>query len=151
MIGADTSFLIPLAIEEHQFHRSALQLFAEVRASTDARVAVVPLVLSEFVHAVTDPKRFELPLSMLEAIGWVEDFLALTEVVLLEQQPAGIFRWLQWMGDYRLGRKRVLDTMLAASLQAAGVGRLLTANPADFRVFDVFELLVPAEADKPNT
>jgi hypothetical protein len=37
-----------------------------------------------------------------------------------------------------LGRKRLLDTQLAATYAAAGVTELLTANSADFAVFGVF-------------
>jgi hypothetical protein len=49
----------------------------------------------------------------------------------------------EWMRTYQLGRKRILDTMLAANLHVAGVRRLFTSNPDDFRVFGTFELLVP--------
>ncbi len=45
--------------------------------------------------------------------------------------------------DASLGRKRILDTQLAATLHRHGVRRLLTSNPDDFRVFGVFELIVP--------
>jgi predicted nucleic acid-binding protein len=147
MTGADTSILIPLAIEEHPLHESSGDLFAQLAQSSDPRIAVAPLVLSEFVHAVADPKRFETPLSVPEAIEWVRTFIALPEVTVLMPEPEGISCWLRWMGDYRLGRKRVLDTLLAASLHTAGVSRLLTANPADFRVFGIFDLLVPARAE----
>ena len=51
--------------------------------------------------------------------------------------------FFDWMLRYQLGRKRILDTMLAATLHTAGVRRFFTSNPDDFRVFGVFELLVP--------
>ncbi|HMJ89218.1 MAG TPA: hypothetical protein VK530_05355 [Candidatus Acidoferrum sp.] len=47
------------------------------------------------------------------------------------------------MNRFQLGRKRILDTQLAAILHTAGVHRLFTSNPRDFEVFGVFELLVP--------
>jgi predicted nucleic acid-binding protein len=148
MTGADTSILIPLAIEEHPLHESSGRLLAEVEQSADPRIAVVPLVLSEFVHAVSDPKRFQTPLSVRQALDWVKSFLSIPQSVLLMPESAGIYRWIEWMGIYRLGRKRVLDTLLAASLHTAGVSRLLTANPHDFRIFGVFELLVPEGSDE---
>jgi len=42
-----------------------------------------------------------------------------------------------------LGRKRILDTHLAAILHTRGVRRLLTSNPADFTVFRVLETVTP--------
>jgi hypothetical protein len=40
------------------------------------------------------------------------------------------------MRRYQLGRKRVLDTLLAATYRAADVTSLLTLNATDFTVFD---------------
>ena len=42
-----------------------------------------------------------------------------------------------------LGRKRILDTRLAAVLHSHGARRLLTSNPADFTVFSVLEVVAP--------
>ncbi len=48
---------------------------------------------------------------------------------------------LNWMRLYKLGRKRILDTHLAAILQSNGVRRLLTSNLADFALFDALEVI----------
>ena len=45
------------------------------------------------------------------------------------------------MIDFQLGRKRILDTQYAALLHTHGVRRLLTNNPDDFPVFNVFEIV----------
>jgi hypothetical protein len=50
---------------------------------------------------------------------------------------------LHWMRQFSLGRKRILDTHLAAILYTSGVRRLLTANPSDFTVFGVLEIITP--------
>jgi hypothetical protein len=50
---------------------------------------------------------------------------------------------LHWMRQFNRGRKRILDTHLAAVLHTAGVRRLLTFNPTDFVVFGVLEPVVP--------
>jgi hypothetical protein len=50
---------------------------------------------------------------------------------------------MSWLRQFALGRKRILDTHLAAVLHGAGVQRLLTSNPDDFAVFGVFELIKP--------
>ncbi len=144
MTGIDTSALIPLAIEEHPLRGAATELMA--KASETDLVAVVPLVLAEFLHTVTDARRFERPKTMDEAIAWLTDFLDLPSVTLLGPEPETMNLWLRWMKIHGLGRKRTLDTQLAATLHKAGIRRLLTANPRDFRIFGAFELLVPTEA-----
>jgi len=47
------------------------------------------------------------------------------------------------MSKYGLGRKRIIDTHLAASLYSAGVRRIMTSNAGDFSTFGAFELLTP--------
>ena len=51
---------------------------------------------------------------------------------------------LRWMRQFNLGRKRILDTHLAAILHTAGARRLLTSNAKDFTVFNVFEIIAPS-------
>ncbi|HLE36204.1 MAG TPA: hypothetical protein VI699_03555 [Candidatus Acidoferrales bacterium] len=48
--------------------------------------------------------------------------------------------FLDWLEEHKLGRKRLLDTMLAATLQTGGVTSLLTLNQKDFTVFEDFTL-----------
>lgn len=47
------------------------------------------------------------------------------------------------MKKFDLGRKRILDTHLAAILYTNGVRRLLTSNPSDFTVFGALETVTP--------
>ncbi|MBP5465411.1 MAG: hypothetical protein J6Y13_09605 [Treponema sp.] len=42
---------------------------------------------------------------------------------------------------HRLGRKRIQDTHMAAAFAEAGVTELWTANPADFTIFEMFDLV----------
>lgn len=44
------------------------------------------------------------------------------------------------MREHRLGRKRLLDTLLAASYHRAGVRRIATTDWRDFAVYGVFEI-----------
>lgn len=39
-----------------------------------------------------------------------------------------------WLTRYQLGRKRLLDTMLAATFHRAGVKRIITNNDRGYRV-----------------
>jgi predicted nucleic acid-binding protein len=44
---------------------------------------------------------------------------------------------------HRLGRNRILDTLLAATYKTAGIGSVLTTNARDFSVFNAFQLVTP--------
>ena len=57
-------------------------------------------------------------------------------------------KWfLDAMACHRLGRKRVLDTMLAAIYRSAGITSLLTLNAEDFAVFREFSCLGPSHPE----
>ncbi len=142
MTGLDCNILVQLAIADHPANqRTVLAVQAEVQRGN--RLVIPGLVVSEFLHVVTDPRRFAPPLTMAEAITWVEDFLANSQVHVLESSPASVAQTLSWLRQFDLGRKRILDTYLAAALHSAGVRRLLTSNPADFGVFSTLELVTP--------
>lgn len=48
------------------------------------------------------------------------------------------------MAQFRLGRRRILDTSLVVTLEAAGVYRLATLNGRDFAVFQFLEIIDPS-------
>jgi hypothetical protein len=57
---------------------------------------------------------------------------------------AGAVRqFLTWLQQFALGRRRLLDTLLAATYRQAGIQSLLTTNPADFTLFGAFRCMTP--------
>jgi hypothetical protein len=52
-------------------------------------------------------------------------------------------QFLAWLQQFSLGRKRLLDTLLAATYRQAGIQSLLTTNQVDFLVFGVFTCITP--------
>jgi hypothetical protein len=99
-------------------------------------------VRAEFIHVVTDPRRFQKPLTADEAVDKARFWWDAAEVQHVFPTDASTRLFLDWMQRYQLGRKRILDTELAAILWTAGVRQILTANPSDFQMFG-FELLTP--------
>lgn len=67
MTGLDTSFLVALSVKEHDRHERARALFRE-QARNEALV-LTPDVVAEFIHAITDPRRFRQPFTMQEALN----------------------------------------------------------------------------------
>ncbi len=51
------------------------------------------------------------------------------------------------MKEYSLGRKRILDTALAATLESSGVVKLATLKRKDFAVFTFLDLVSPEGTD----
>jgi toxin-antitoxin system PIN domain toxin len=142
MIGLDCNILVQLALQDHPAHGATLN---SVQAETQRGVRLVfpSLIVDEFLHVITDDRRFNPPLTMPEALDFVEDLLANPSVTLLESNEEIQMQTIRWMRQFKLGRKRILDTHLAAALHTAGVRRLLTSNPKDFTVFGVFEIIIP--------
>jgi toxin-antitoxin system PIN domain toxin len=142
MIGLDCNILVQIAISDHPAHA---RTHAAVQSEMEQGEKLVfpSLIATEFLHVVTNERRFAPPLTMPEALDWLRDFLAHPAVSILEPTPASTDQTLRWMRQFNLGRKRILDTHLAAILHTRGVRRLLTSNPADFTVFRVLETVTP--------
>lgn len=138
--GIDTDFLVAVEILEHPFHREAdALLHGLLRDGHD--LAVSPQTLAEFIHVVTDERRMPQPLRMSEAIARAEQWWQAVEVVRVFPDGRSVSDFLAWLTRYRLGRKRLLDTMLAATLKSSGVKRIVTNNERDFKDLDGLEVV----------
>lgn len=137
MIGIDTSFLVAWAIPEHPQHAACRTLSTE--AVQAGRVfGLTPGILAEFIHVATDPRRFSQPLPMAEALRLARFWAQAVEVSLLRQDALVTEQWLLWMERFQLGRKRLLDTLIAATWHTSGISEIYTLNPADFVLFGHF-------------
>ena len=143
MIGVDTTFLVQLELVELPAHKAAHEILQREILQPHTPLALAPQVLSEFIHVATDPRRFQTPLTMDEAVAKAGFWWSAGEVQHVFPGSESTILFLDWMKRHQLGRKRLLDTQLAAVLWTAGVRSLLTSNPADFQIFG-FRLLVPA-------
>jgi predicted nucleic acid-binding protein len=142
MIGLDCNILVQLAMADHAANGQTVTA-VEAETQKGEKLVIPPFVVAEFLHVTTDARRFTPPLTMVEAIDWIEEFLKNPSVRVLEPSQASLDQTLRWMRQFTLGRKRILDTQLAATLQCSGVRRLLTSNPDDFAVFGALETVTP--------
>ena len=140
--GLDTGFLVAAEVSEHAEHADARDTLARLLSAGDL-IAVAPQVLAEFIHIVTDPRRFAQPLDMTAARQLAEQWWTAREVVRVFPDDAATRQFLAWLQQFSLGRKRLLDTLLAATYRQAGIPSLLTTNPADFGVFGAFACITP--------
>ena len=138
--GIDTDFLVAAEIRDHPFHAHADALLADLLANGHD-LAVAPQTLAEFIHIVTDAKRMPSPLGMAEAVQRATHWWHAAEVVRVFPDGEVATDFLTWLQRHSLGRKRLLDTLLAATFIRAGIRRIITNNERDYRVFGVFEIL----------
>lgn len=135
--------LLHWCYEGSPHHPAIRSWFAEAETSGH-RFALTQQILAEFLHVATDPRRFEQPLSMSDAIEISMDLWHSPDVERLTMGPEVHSRICDLMLRLRLGRKRILDTQLAATLELAGVAQLATLNGRDFKIFPFLEVIDPS-------
>jgi predicted nucleic acid-binding protein len=138
--GIDTDYLVALEIRDHIYHEAADLLLGQLLDSGHD-FAVAPQTLAEFIHVVTDPRRMRDPLEMGEAIQRAESWWESKEVVRLFPNDRSVGEWLLMLDRHRLGRRRLLDTLLAATFSSHGIKKLITNNGSDYEVLDAFEII----------
>jgi predicted nucleic acid-binding protein len=140
--GLDTGFLVAAEVKEHAEHSDARATLARLLGAND-KLALAPQVLAEFIHIVTDPRRFAHPLDMAAAQQLAEQWWTASDILQIFPDASATQQFLDWLAQYFLGRKRLLDTLLAATYYRAGIPSLLTTNAVDFAIFGVFNCITP--------
>jgi predicted nucleic acid-binding protein len=140
--GVDTTFLVQAEVQEHPGHAAAEAKLEEVLGAGDTLV-LAPQVLVEFIHIVTDARRFSDPLPVKQAISRAALWWNAREVAHALPDQESVVLYLDWIAEHRLGRKRLLDTLLAATYFTSGVRSILSSNARDYGVFGCFEVVVP--------
>lgn len=143
MTGLDTTFLLELEIREHPGHEKAVAYLGEKILDAGIPLALASQVLCEFIHIATDPTRFSTPMSQAQAVERALFWWTAKEVEPVHPTIHSTRLFLDWMTQFRLGRKRILDTHLAAIYHEAGVDRILTTNIRDFSLFGCFQVITP--------
>jgi predicted nucleic acid-binding protein len=132
MIGLDTSFVVAFEVQSHPFHAAARRVAAEYAAEG---LAVAPQVLAELIHVVTDDRRFQRPLAVSDAIARSRRWWMARETRRVYPTDDAVVLFHDWLVEPRLGRKRLLDVLLAATYQSAGIGVIASSDARGFRCF----------------
>jgi predicted nucleic acid-binding protein len=140
--GVDTTFLVQLEVRSAPGHGHARSWLREA-VESGARLALAPQVLTEFVHVATDAARFERPLSVPAAAQRANDWWNAREVQQVHADANAVSVFFDWLEKHRLGRKRLLDTMLAATYFAHGLTDIVTSNARDYSIFGEFRIHSP--------
>ena len=142
-VGVDTTFLIQLEILEANGHKRACAFLDQQILQRGESLALAPQVLAEFIHIVTDAHRFASPLAMASALQRSEFWWEASEVQPVFPNRHSVRLFLQWMSKHHLGRKRILDTMLAATYVAHGIHTIISSNTRDYSVYQEIEAIDP--------
>jgi toxin-antitoxin system PIN domain toxin len=142
--GLDTNVLVYAHVPGFAQHAVARAFVQKRLARLHGTVVVTPMVLHELVHVITDPRRFDPPVTMGEALEVARRYLRRSNVECMAVDEAAVTRALELLEEHRLGRRHVADCLLAGTLLRHGVTELATYNPDDFRRFDGLHVVVPS-------
>lgn len=143
ILGVDTDILVTWVMRGTPLHTAVRRFVEHEIQDQGSLLGLTPQVIQEFLHVTTDPRRFEHPLAMPEALRICRSLGSSREVQWILPSPEALPRTLDLLDQFKLGRKRILDTALAATLECAGVQRLMTLNRRDYEVFPFLELVGP--------
>jgi predicted nucleic acid-binding protein len=138
--GLDTSFIVAVEIAGHPGHVAARDFLDRVLHEGQA-LALAPQVLAEFIHVISDARRFERPLTIAQARERAERWWNAEEVLRVFPGVHTAPMFFNWLREHSLGRKRLLDTLLAATYLDNEVTSIVTTNARDFRVFGCFSVV----------
>lgn len=141
--AVDTNVLVVAHIASATHHARVRRYLVAQLAQPDVTLIVTPLILHEFVHIITDARRFAPPVSMHEATAIARLYLEHSNIECLSTDRDAIALALTLLEKHQLGRKRIADTLFAATLLGNDVREIVTCNPSDFAVFNVFALADP--------
>ena len=140
MIGLDTCFLIDLYWQDSPRNKNAHALFSRLINDESIQIAIYFNCFNEFLHVITDSKRFSNAFTIQEAIAVIDFWCDLDRVKVLYPNDTSFKRTLAWMNMYKLGRNRVNGTQLASCYLSNNITSIITANPKAFEIFRSFEL-----------
>jgi predicted nucleic acid-binding protein len=143
-LGIDSNVLLQAHLPALDRHELAHRYLHRQLALPGVTLILTPLVLHEFVHVVTDGRRFDPPVAMTEALTLARGYLGRSNVECIATDEASLLLALDLLSRHNLGRKRIADTLFAATLLAHGVHRLVTFNVADFKLFEGLTAVEPA-------
>jgi predicted nucleic acid-binding protein len=133
--GLDTNVLVYTHIPTMPDHDIVRRFLHAQLHAPEITLAVTAQILHEFVHVVTDPRRFEPPVAMAEAVAIARLYLHRTNVDCVWTDAACVREAFDLLEQHALGRTRIADTLFVATLLHHDIHEVITCNPSDFRGF----------------
>lgn len=131
----DTNVLLRANVAEAPLHDEALTAIKTLRARGDT-LWISRQVLREFMATLTRPQTFAAPRPVATIADRVRYFQ--THFWIADDTSAVTERLLVLLQTIPVGGKQVHDANIVATMQAYGIGHLLTLNTADFARFSPY-------------
>lgn len=142
--AVDTNVLVIAHVAAAPHHERVRRYLMDQLSVPDVTLVVTPLILHEFVHIITDARRFAPPVAMHEATAIARLYLDHANIECVGVDRNAISLAFALLDKHQLGRKRIADTLLAATLMQNEVREIITCDRSDFAVFNAFTLVDPA-------
>src|SRR5947208_3189795 len=140
----DTNILTRCIEPAHPHHQLANDAVAALIRRGD-RLCLVPQVLYEYFVVCTRPQQENggLGMSNAEGVAEIKRVQSLFELLL---DPPNLYSvWLQLIEQHAVMGKRAHDARIVAALAAGQIPAILTFNDRDFRRYQGFTVLDPAQ------
>lgn len=141
--GIDTNVLIYAHFPIFEDHPRVRRFLLGQLQDPEVVLVLTPGVLHEWVHIVTDARRFDPPLVMEEAIALARGYLDKSNIEVLSPSEESLLLAFEMIENHKLGRRRIADTLLAATLLEDGAQEIITCNPRDFALFEGLKVIDP--------
>jgi predicted nucleic acid-binding protein len=136
----DTNILVYASIPESPLHLVAIETIQTLQeAGTELWIS--RQVLREYLATLTRPQAFTEPIPIATLIAEIRFFA--NRFRIAEDNLQVTERLLALMEQVPIGGRQVHDANIVATMQAYGIGQLLTHNVADFNRFSDFITLLP--------
>lgn len=142
-LGLDTNVLVHLHLPSSDSHERVRATMHRLVHDESAILVLTPTVMDEFVHLITDPRRFNPAVTMSEALGLARSYLGRRNVEWAAAGEQALAHAITVMDRFGLGRKRISDCLIAATYVEHGVDALVTCDPDDFRGFEQLAIIDP--------
>ncbi len=128
----DTNILLRANVAEAPLHAEALAAIRALRARGDV-LWISRQVLREFMAVLSRPQTFAAPRPLATIVERVRYFQA--HFWVADDTSVVTERLLSLVQTVPVGGKQVHDANIVATMQAYGIGHLLTLNVVDFTRF----------------
>jgi predicted nucleic acid-binding protein len=148
--GLDTNVLVYAHVALLPGHSEVREFLLDQLHDAETTLVLTAGVLHEFVHVVTDERRFQPSVTMHDAIALARLYLGRSNIQYVDSDERCLLRAFDLLEQYHLGRKRIADTLFAATLLTHGVRELITCNPGDFQIFKDLLVIDPRTSLPPK-
>lgn len=141
----DTNILVYASIPESPLHLVAIQTIQALQEA-GSELWISRQVLREYLATLTRPQAFTEPIPIATLIAEIRFFA--NRFRIAEDNLQVTERLLALMEQVPVGGRQVHDANIVATMQAYGIGQLLTHNVADFNRFSDFITVLPLVEDE---